>query len=95
MSEPAHKSTGYNTCHVMKADVDPDLYAGTSLPYKAASRIVNVLEDLHFQMQKPAGERFNDYPIEDFEVLDTYIRDNMANLALSLETRSLSKKEAE
>ncbi len=87
-----HKEPGYNHGHCMKKEVGPDVYAGTSLPYKAVSRIINVLEDLHFQMQKKEEQRFIDYPIKDFEEIDTYIRDNMANLALSLETRALSER---
>lgn len=87
-----HKEPGYNHGHVMNAKVDPDMYANVSISYKAASRIVNVLEDLHFQMQKPAGERFRDYPIADFEQIDTFIRNNMVNLALSLETLEMSER---
>lgn len=89
-----HKEPGYNHGHTMKDIVNPETYAGTSLPYKAVSRIINVLEDLHYQMQKPAGERFKDYPIGDFENLDTFIRDNMSNLALSMETRAISEGQA-
>lgn len=88
---PGHKDPGYNHGHKPKTHVDPELYASATLPYKAVSRIINVLEDLHFQLQKPAGQRFIDYPVSDFEDIDTYIRDNMSNLALSLETRELSK----
>lgn len=88
----SHKDLGYNFGHVMKTNVDPETYAGTSIPYKAVSRIINVLEDLHAQMQREPENRFRNYPIEDFEEIDTFIRDNMANLALSLETRALSKE---
>lgn len=87
----SHKETGYNFAAKIKHGIDPDTYAAASVPYKAAVRIVNVLEDLHAQMQKPSN-RFENYPIEDFEEIDTYIRDNMANLALSIETRALSER---
>lgn len=87
-----HKETGYNYAHKMKGNIDPDFYAGTSLSYKVISRIFNLVEDVHFQMQKPQEERFKDYPISEYEEIDTFIRDNMANLALSLETRALSEK---
>lgn len=92
---PGHKEPGYNHGHTMKQGIDPEVYAGTSLPYKAMSRIVNVLEDLHFQMQKPEGQRFIDYPVAEFEEVDTFIRDNMANLALSIETRELSERKTD
>lgn len=91
MSEPVYKDPGYNHAHTMKESVKPDTYAGLSLPYEAVSRIINILEDLHFQMQRPPQERFIDYPIHDFEAIDTFIRDNMVNLAISLETRAISE----
>lgn len=89
---PRHAAPGYNFGYKPKSFVDPEMYATTALPYKAAVRIVNVLEDLHSQMQNPQDKRFTDYPIADFEEIDTYIRDNMVNLALSLEMRSRVKE---
>jgi hypothetical protein len=90
--DPKHKDPGYNHGHVMKQGVDPDTPASVSMTYRMASRIVNVLEDLHFQMQRPQAERFADYPISDHEALDTLIRDNMANLALSIETQAQAER---
>lgn len=88
----SHKEPRYNFAHSMKPEMHKDTSAQVSLTYEMASRIVNVLEDLHFQMQKPQGERFADYPIDQFENVDTLIRDNMANLALSMETREQSER---
>lgn len=89
-----HKDPGYNFGHSPKNHVNPESYARISLPYKAISRIINVIEDLHFQMQKPQDQRFIDYPIEQFEEVDTFIRDNMSNLALSLEMRALAEQDS-
>ena len=91
-----HRELGYNFGHKMRDVVDPDQLAGTSLPYKAVSRIINVIEDLHAQCQKGPQERpFVDYPIVDFEEIDTFIRDHMVNLAISLETRAIAEKSGE
>jgi hypothetical protein len=87
-----HKEPEYDFGHSMKDGMDPEQCAGTTLPYKAICRIVNVLEDLHAQMQKPDGERFRDYPIEEYEKIDTFIRDHMANLAVSLELRAQAER---
>jgi hypothetical protein len=87
-----HKEPEYDFGHTMKDGMDPEQCAGATLPYKAVSRIVNVLEDLHAQMQKPEGERFLQYQVENYEVIDTFIRDYMANLALSLELRAQSER---
>lgn len=91
MSESIHKEPGYNHGHTMKPNVDPDAYSSTPLSYRSVSRIVNVLEDLHYQCQRPEGERFKNYPIDKYEDLDTTIRDNLANLALSIEVRAASE----
>jgi len=92
MSETTYKAPAYNSAHEMKKDVDPKRYVTTALSYEAASRLFNLIEDVHAQMQRPQEERFKDYPIEDFEKIDTVIRDNMANLALSIETLAVSER---
>ena len=90
-----HKDTGYDFGHVMKDGMDPEQPVNTSLTYKQVSRIVNVLEDLHAQMQNSLGERFKDYDIEQYEKIDITIRDHMANLALSLEAYHQSERNSE
>jgi hypothetical protein len=87
-----HHEQGYNFGHKAKAGMDPATSVTTALSYRAAVRIVNVLEDLHAQMQKPEGERFKGYSIAQFEEVDTYLRDLMVNIAISLELRETSKK---
>lgn len=90
-----HKEPGYDFGHTMKDGVDPEQCAVMTLSYKVASRIVNVLEDLHAQMQKPEGERFLQYQIENYAEIDTLIRNSMLNLAMSLELRAQSERNLE
>lgn len=84
----AHKEREYNSAAKPLPSVNPDKYATTAIPYCMTVRIINILEDLHSEMQLPIGERFAGYPIEDFEEIDTRIRDNMLGLKLSLEALS-------